>query len=651
MRSATLDRPLLVGFLATFLLVGAMRAFFSSVYYDNLATLSINASIAYVLVALAPLVLFLRVPPRIALLSSALALVGGRVAMALVWGSVAYLPLAALAFAGALVLLASLLHDARQTEGAAGPRALALGIALGFAFDAALTFVGTSVDLTQRAWPGLLLLAPVGGALLTLLWPPTARPRAWSAARRTRTSWALAGVGIGAWVFLEHSVFASPHALARWNALPVAPLAIGTMLGLALPALFAMRGESIDARWLTLLNLAALVAVLDHVFVHSPLLPLFLVLAQAALVLDLVALMQPASGGPLREAGGAMLVASGVAVVLHFLSAFALTFAYVPLGSIWKGAEKWLIPAAFLLASLPALSVARASTSPPAPVVSRRVVASLLVGLLLLSSVAIALPTASVVEPAKGAAFRVMTFNLHQGFDNDGVVDAGVFEQALREESPDVVALQESDSPRITSGNIDIVAVLASKLGYHSVYGPATSAESFGVSVLSRYPILESTVLQLPSSKDNRYFIEAKLDVHGTAVWLYALHLGLPAQDREAEMAQVLSRAAAHAGQARILAGDLNSCPHVVCPDYDGRMDNVYDTVRSAGYADTYVAATGKNESDPAAFTYEATNLTHRIDYVWVTPEFNVLDARSVRSEAALHGSDHVPVLVTLKLT
>ncbi|MFA5860494.1 MAG: endonuclease/exonuclease/phosphatase family protein [Candidatus Thermoplasmatota archaeon] len=647
MRDDSLDRPLLAGFLTAILLIGATRAFFSSVYYENLATLSINASIAYVLVALAPALLFLRIPPRVALLGSAIAIVSGRIAMALLWGSAAYLPLAAFSFASGLVLLAALLHDMRQADGLAGPAGLAVGLGLGFAFDAALTFAGRSVDSSQQAWPGLILLVPMGGALVSLLWAPAPRPRAWTAFSHSR--WALAGAGLGAWIFLEHSVLASPHALARWNELPVAPLVIGTILGLALPALFASRGEGIDWRFLTLLNIVGLFAVMDHAFTHSPFLPLLLVLAQTALVLDLAALLQSASGGALRGAGSAVLVAAGVTVLLHFISAFALTFAYVPFGSIWKGAEKWLVPAAFLLVSLPALAVARAS-QPAQPVATRRAVASLIVGILLLSAVGIVSPVAPISDPIPGAAFRVMTFNLHQGFDNDGIVDAAVFEQVLREESPDVLSLQESDSPRITSGNLDIITILATKLGYHVVYGPPTSAESFGVSVLSRYPITESAVLQLPSTKDNRYFIEARLDVHGTPVWLYALHLGLPAQDREDQIAQVLSRAATHPGDRRILAGDLNSCPHVVCPDYEGRMDNVYDSVR-ANYTDTYVAATLKNESDPAAFTYEATNLTQRIDYVWVTPGLDVLSARSVRTEAAIRASDHVPVIVTLKAT
>jgi endonuclease/exonuclease/phosphatase family metal-dependent hydrolase len=167
--------------------------------------------------------------------------------------------------------------------------------------------------------------------------------------------------------------------------------------------------------------------------------------------------------------------------------------------------------------------------------------------------------------------------------------------------------------------------------------------------MLSRYPILESHVVPLPSSKDNRYFLEARLNVSGKDVWAYVVHLGLPAQDREDETVVLLQHVESRRGPA-IIAGDFNSCPHVVCPDYDGRMDTVYDTM-AAKFVDTYkVTSASHNESDPAAFTYEAQKLTHRIDYVWVTADFIVHDAKSVTSAAAIHGSDHVPVLATLEL-
>jgi endonuclease/exonuclease/phosphatase family metal-dependent hydrolase len=241
-----------------------------------------------------------------------------------------------------------------------------------------------------------------------------------------------------------------------------------------------------------------------------------------------------------------------------------------------------------------------------------------------------------------------MTFNVHQGFDNAGVVDADAFERVLREEAPDVVVLQESDTLRVTSANLDVVAVLAARLGYHEAYGPPTREESFGVSVLSRHPIVSWQAVELPAKKDNRFLVQATLDVRGRNVTVLAVHLGLPQDEREAQIREVLARVASAPGPV-VLAGDFNSCPFRVCPDYDGPNDTVYqETARVL--RDGYLVAGGADPDAPEAWTFDAASLTHRIDYVFVDSAWDVAAYRSVRTPAALAASDHVPVVAELRL-
>lgn len=451
----------------------------------------------------------------------------------------------------------------------------------------------------------------------------------------------LAGAALGALLFLEHAVLASPHHLARWNAQPVAPLAVATVLGLALPTLLAARGRLPGVVGLTALNAGALAMILDHTFVHSPLLPLLVFVAQAALVMDGALLLRVLAGAGLARAGRGLALGALVTLVAHFLFVFGLTFAYVPLSFAWDGIEKVLVPAAFLLASLAGLAAARALPRPAARAPALAVAIPLmLVGVGLLA------PTQAIVEPAEGEPLTVMAFNVHQGFSNGGVVDVDIFERVLREESPDIVALQESDTPRISSANVDVVAWLSSRLGYHSAYGPPTSGQSFGVGLLSRFPIRESHVVELPSSEDNRFFLEARLDVHGRDVWVYAVHLGLPAQDRMEENAILMARAESRLPAPVLLAGDFNSCPRVTCPSYEGRDDDVYEQV-TRRFADARVAA-GLPENDASAVTYPEDG--ERLDYVFVSNDINVTSFQTIASPAARAASDHLPVLAEVTL-
>ena len=63
----------------------------------------------------------------------------------------------------------------------------------------------------------------------------------------------------------------------------------------------------------------------------------------------------------------------------------------------------------------------------------------------------------------------------------------------IRQVSPDILALQESDSTRISLNNNDYARYYAGKLGYYSYYGPKTLTGTYGTALLSKYPAPEHT--------------------------------------------------------------------------------------------------------------------------------------------------------------
>ena len=624
------DRLALLLALSTFLFVGGLRAFLSGVYYDNLVALELGPSALWSLALLAP-VLFL-LPPlarahRAVLLASALALALARVALPFARGTPFGVPLAGAAAASWLLLLGALVPLLRPTHLAPA----AAGIAVGWALDVALVWWGDSADPTQPL-RGLLLVLPTA---LLLAWTAWTLARGEMRAEPRAGGWA-AGAALGVWLFVQHTLAANPYGAARWNELAPRATALASVAGLLIGALLVVRVPRWPRAALVALHALALLALVDHSLLHSPALPLLLALLQVALVVDL-ALLLP------RLTPRALALAGLVALLLHFVYAFTFLFAFVPLGALWEGQA----PTLYVLAGL---ALAALALLPPTwraiDARARRPYTSLLLVPALIAAVAAASPAAHVPEP--DAELRVLSFNVHQGFSNAGVVDPEPFLRVLREADADIVALQEADSARFTSANIDMAGLLAERAGYHLVYGQPTRAQAFGGAILTRYPVLEAHVAQLPSTSDDRWYTSARLDVGGASVWVHAVHFALPHEGRTAQAAVLAARVDGTQGP-QLLIGDLNSCPSGLCPGYEeGVPDDVYATM-TARLQDAWVAA-GHARDDPAGFTYNAFAPTERIDHVYASAHFRVVSAQVVRSDAALAASDHLPVLTVLEL-
>lgn len=632
------DRVALLLLLTTFLFVGTLRQFLSAVYYHNLAALELNATALYALLLLAPALFFvpaLARRPRAIFVAGAACLCIGRTLLPFARGTTLLLPLAGIASAGWLLLLGGLLPLLRRENFAYA----AAGLALGWALDVALLWYGDSAD-PLAGTSGLLLIGP--SALLALLLANASRAQAPPPTLATRTPW-LAGLGLGAWLFFENVVLSNPYGTARWNGVAPDLLAGAALIGLIGGALLATLVRSWPRG--VVLGLQAFVAltILDHAWLHTPLLPLLVVAAQATLVVDLALLVGRLS---CDRAGRALVAGAAFTLLAHFAFAFTFLFDFVPLSSLWEGNA----PALFTLALLALLAVPilRAGDAPARPARSAPRIAALVGVPALVAIAAIATPSATVVPPAQEDALSLMTFNLHQGFANDGVLDPQGLVDVLAAADANVVVLQEGDTPRFTSGNLDAAGYLAAKLGYHQAYGQPTRAQAFGGSLLSRFPIREWTTRELPSESDDRWYVEARLDVAGKDVWVYAIHLSLPHEDRIAQTRALLEQAATHAGP-RVLAGDFNSCPGGLCPDYEeGVPDDVYARI-GAEYEDAWTAA-GNAVDDPAGYTYDATAPFMRIDHVFVSHDISVTSVERVRSSAAVRASDHLPVVAQLRL-
>jgi endonuclease/exonuclease/phosphatase family metal-dependent hydrolase len=101
----------------------------------------------------------------------------------------------------------------------------------------------------------------------------------------------------------------------------------------------------------------------------------------------------------------------------------------------------------------------------------------------------------SVWNDRVSTSVQFTVYNIRQGYDLDGNRVYREIYKTLKSMDSDVIALIDSDTSRLSNANEDIVRYIADKRDFYSYYGPAPTAGSKGISILSRYQIINQTTL------------------------------------------------------------------------------------------------------------------------------------------------------------
>ena len=166
-------------------------------------------------------------------------------------------------------------------------------------------------------------------------------------------------------------------------------------------------------------------------------------------------------------------------------------------------------------------------------------------------------PTPTPTPTSGGGKLRVMTWNINFGGADVGGTPSGQA-QVIAGQNPDVVALQEASTygENMPVTYAQRLQQLTGKTWY-AVWSPhnPTASSSEGVLILSRYPIVASSKLNV----EGRGFARALIDVGGVRVNVFAVHLDYSdTAKRTRELSGFMSWARQFSGP-RIAAGDFNS--------------------------------------------------------------------------------------------
>ena len=236
-----------------------------------------------------------------------------------------------------------------------------------------------------------------------------------------------------------------------------------------------------------------------------------------------------------------------------------------------------------------------------------------------------------------GLPVRVMSYNLHQGFDVHGRHGMEAMARVIEAESPDIVALQEVSRGWAVNGSVDMLVWLSQRLEMDYAWGPATDAV-WGNAVLSRFPIAEYQNHEMPNNDTirlDRAFLTAKIDLGGGEVLdVVATHFHAGDGDSAVRVPQARAVLEAVDGsRTTVLLGDLNA----VTGDPEILL------IAGAGLRDAFVAAgtTGDGFTSPS----DSPPTAHRLRLGQPRPEgLGLLHSRQPRLGPLRSGCNSQPM-------
>lgn len=232
---------------------------------------------------------------------------------------------------------------------------------------------------------------------------------------------------------------------------------------------------------------------------------------------------------------------------------------------------------------------------------------------------------------------RVMTYNIHHANPpskkESGEIDLDAIVNVIRNENPDLVALQEVEVNTGRSGGVNQAKEIADKLGMKAFFGRAIDYDGgyYGVAILSKYSINYPIVIPLPEDADSqaedRVLTMASVTLPGGMVIRFgSTHLDVRSEGNRNQQVKMINEIASNENKPFIIAGDFNAEPESIAI---AELDKVF-------------TRTCTNDCEP---TIPVDKPDRTIDFIAFTKgsPFKVVSQKVIQEKYA---SDHLPVVV-----
>lgn len=235
---------------------------------------------------------------------------------------------------------------------------------------------------------------------------------------------------------------------------------------------------------------------------------------------------------------------------------------------------------------------------------------------------------------------RVMTYNIQHGNVHLGEgIDLSRTCDVIRTADSDIIGLNEVRGRGLHDDYTAQVETMASLLGYHCYFGRSIyvgRTEPYGNAVLSKYPIVEASVVKIPdpifpsgrieSRSICRAVVEILKDGEVRRLAVLSSHFGLSKEEQEHAVSTALSVCQSES-LPFVLMGDFNVTPDnpVLSPLYKNLNDT--DSLLSGGK------------------TFPSHKPENKIDYIFTSENIKINSAEIINAVA----SDHLPVTADIE--
>ncbi len=610
--------------------------FIGAIYAFGLLGTSIPPELAFVLLLFSPALLFLVRRPGPRLLTALLLIILLARVIEPALGTRGRMMLAGAGVAAWLMFFPLLLWRAARRPEADAPLALTAGLLLATLTSALLRALGAGVDISVMGW-GQLLGVGLAAAWAWCWLRESVGGEFESELEEDRGGWVMGlTLGMMAGLTLIYFTFAAPYVMARWTG---ADAFLVLLVMLAAWSFWAIGWVWLDRRaWhKDLLNVAVFLFVLMLFQTINQFIPSFTAApgdyplpditgappSGEVFVLFIMLLLSPALFAGMRRLFAAIIarrpslrqLAAAFALASVFLLAailahiFTTTYDYIPVIGPWfRNRFDWVYLAVGIVFLAGVIEAARGPRRVTNQTLRFFPVALYLFMALILGAHWLNAPRLQPAPPKE--AITLLTYNIQEGYSASGQKNYRGQLAQIKALHPDIIGLQESDTARIANSNDDVVRYFADHLGMYSYYGPKTVTGTFGVALLSRYPIENAETFFLYSKGEQVAAIEAVIDVGAQPLRVLVTHLG---NGGPMIQQQQFLELVGDAPRRTLALGDFNFRPDT--PQYALTTQTLLDTW---------------TQKWPDWQDDQGQKPKRKIDHIFISPDLRVLDARYV---------------------